>query len=417
MSRYRQVLAVVAVVLFFSGVDLYLFLAEYVTVTPRDWVTLFGMLLTPLVIHLLYRQEMIARQLSRIAIWSLAYMTISVLWYSFAPSDVALQELRDRLLSVCFLSLAGFVLITPESRKAAAVAAIAITLITIVVNGIEMVQPDWFFMQVSTRSSGLYGNANQCGTALVIGMIIGSPLVPRRLRLSFCLLVGVGVAMTFSRSALLGWVMASAITLALDSTKARARDLVIGGVAAAALLLVLLQGAVTLGFVDGFTLDDNQSDRVSFFKTFEAFDAAAQERRDVASKAWGMVAANPVRGNGLASTVQWTERSAAHNMFLYLMADHGVLGAFILPALLMCVFLGRPKAAPVSHWAFCIFTTFYAFFSHNILAERYYLFAIAFFAMGGTVLAQAAVSGRLVRASRSLARPTRDSFPTVVAAQ
>ncbi len=417
MSRYRQVLAVVAVVLFFSGVDLYLFLAEYVTVTPRDWVTLFGMLLTPLVIHLLYRQEMIARQLSRIAIWSLAYMTISVLWYSFAPSDVALQELRDRLLSVCFLSLAGFVLITPESRKAAAVAAIAVTLITIVVNGIEMVQPDWFFMQVSTRSSGLYGNANQCGTALVIGMIIGSPLVPRRLRLSFCLLVGVGVAMTFSRSAILGWVMASAITLALDSTKARARDLVIGGVAAAALLLVLLQGAVTLGFVDGFTLDDNQSDRVSFFKTFEASDDAAQERRDVASKAWGMVAANPVRGNGLASTVQWTERSAAHNMFLYLMADHGVLGAFILPALLMCVFLGRPKAAPVSHWAFCIFTTFYAFFSHNILAERYYLFAIAFFAMGGTVLAQAAVSGRLVRASRSLARPTRDSFPTVVAAQ
>src|SRR5437879_5308186 len=106
MRRYRQVLAVVAVILFSSGVDLYLFLADYTTVTPKDWVMLFGALLTPLVIHNLHRQEVFEKQLGRIALWSLSYMAISVLWYSFSPSDVAVQELRDRLLSVCFLGLA-----------------------------------------------------------------------------------------------------------------------------------------------------------------------------------------------------------------------------------------------------------------------------------------------------------------------
>src|SRR5947208_10957530 len=192
MRRYRQVLAVVTVMLFFAGVDTYLFLAEYTTVTPKDWVMLFGALLTPLAIHGLYRQELFDRHLGRIALWSLAYMAISVVWYSLSPSDVAVQELRDRLLSVCFLGLAGFVLITAESRKAAGIAAIVVVLITVAINVVQMVEPDWFLMYVTTRSSGLYGNANQCGAALVIGMIVGSPLLLRRLRLSLYLLVGVG---------------------------------------------------------------------------------------------------------------------------------------------------------------------------------------------------------------------------------
>lgn len=416
MRRYRQILAVLAVILFFSGMDLYLFLAEYAEVTPRDWVTLFGGLLLPLAIYRLHRQEVFEKQLGRIALWCLGYMAISVVWYVFSPSDLAVQELRDRLLCVCFLTFVGFVFITPESRRAAGIATIAVVLMTVIINGIEMLEPDWFFMQVSTRSSGLYGNANQCGAALVIGMIVGSPLLARRLRLSFYLLVGVGVAMTFSRSTIIGWLIASAIMMAFDSTKARARELVFGTLGAAMLLLVLLQGAAASGFLDGFTLDDNQADRVSFFKTFQASDNAAQERRDVASKALGMFEASPLRGNGLASTVQWSEKESTHNMFLALMADHGVTGALILPALLIFVFRGRPQSAPGSHWAFCAFTLWYAFFSHNIFTERYQLLGFAFFAMGGTIEAQA-VRDRLVRSVRSLARPTADSLPTVVGAR
>jgi hypothetical protein len=284
----------------------------------------------------------------------------------------------------------------------------------VVINGVEMFEPDWFFMQVSTRSSGLYANANQCGAALVIGMIVGSQLIPRRLRLSFCLIVGGGVAATFSRSTIIGWLIATVILLAFDSSRARARELVIGSLAAALLALALFQGAAASGLVEGLALDDNQSDRVSFFRTFDASDDAAQERRGVASKAWAMILDNPLQGNGLASTVQWSERSSTHNMFLYFMADHGVLGVLILPALLLCVFMGR-TGAPGPQWGFCVFTMWYAFFSHNILTERYQLLAFAFFAMGGTTGAQT-VGSRVVRASRSLANPTA-SFPTIAGAQ
>ncbi len=383
MGRYRQILAVVAVVLFFSNVDLYLYLADYTSATPRDWVTLFAALLLPLLVHGLHRGEIFEKQLSVILLWSLAYMTVSVVWYSLSPSDGAVQELRDRFFSVFFLGLTAFAFVKPESRRVAGLAAIVVVIVTVIINGVQMIQPDWFVMYVTTRASGLYANANQCGAALVMGMIVGSPLVPRRLRLAFYLLVGAGLALTFSRSTTVGWVMASAVLLSFDSSKARAREFVVGGLAAAMLLLVLLQGALSSGLLDGMTLDENQSDRISFFRTFEASDNAAQERREVASKAWGMFLANPIQGNGLASTVQWTERASTHNMFLYLMADHGVLGALILPTLLACVLLGRSGAAQGPHWAFCLFTFWYAFFSHNILVERYCLLVFAFFAMGG----------------------------------
>src|SRR5262249_8994780 len=124
-------------------------------------------------------------------------------------------------------------------------------------------------------------------------------------------------------------------------------------------------------------------DRVSFFKTLEASDDAARERRDVAVKAWGMFLDRPLQGNGLGSTVQWSERASTHNMFLYFMADHGLLGAFILPALMIVVLWGRSTISQGPHWAFCIFTLWYSFFSHNILVESYYLIGFAFFAMGG----------------------------------
>jgi hypothetical protein len=305
---------------------------------------------------------------------------------------------------------------TAGSRKAAAVASLVVVFITVVINVLQMVQPDWFLMGVPGRSSGLYVNANQCGAALVIGMIIGSSLMPRRIRVFFYLFVGGGVAMTFSRSTLSGWLIASVILLISDSTRARMREIVIGCFMTVALSLVVLLSGIGSGPLDGLSLDNNQTDRVSFLKTLETSDDAALERKDVAAKAWDMFVDKPFMGHGLASTVRWAERASTHNVFLSLMADHGMLGAFILPALLICVFLGRSTSLQGSHWAFCAFTLWYALFSHNILGELYYLVGYAFFAMGGTAEGSA-VASRPPSTPLSLTRPGADSFSPIVVAQ
>jgi hypothetical protein len=414
MRRYSQLLAVVVVLLFFSGLDLYLFAAEHTTLTPKNWMTIFGALLAPLAAYRLHRRQAFDRRLVGLALWSLAFMAISLVSYTVSPSDVAVQELWDRLLAVLFLGMAGFAFITPETRKAAAVSAIVVALVTVGINAAELAGMDWFLMYVATRPSGLYLNANSCGAALVTGMIVGSPLVARRLRLSFYLLVGAGVAMTFSRSTIVGWLIAAPIMVMFDSTRARARELVLGSGAAAVLMLVLFFGAGASGLVGGFRLDDNLLNRVSFFRTFEASDDAAQQRKEVAAKAWMIFAARPLRGNGTASTRVWSEPISTHNIFLTLMADHGILGALILPALLLCVFLGRPREAAGPHWAFCLFTLWLAFFSHNILTEPCQLLAFAFLAMGGT-RAAAAAPVWLPQGSRSVESAADHAFSAVAA--
>src|SRR5262245_29161973 len=138
MRRYQLVLAVAFVLLFFSSLDLYLFVADFTTLTPRDWILFVAAAMVPLAIHRLYREGLPNRQFGRLALWSSGYIALSVVWYVLSPSDVALQELRDRLLAVSFMCLAGFVFSTPESRKVAGVSAIVIVLVTVVINGIQM---------------------------------------------------------------------------------------------------------------------------------------------------------------------------------------------------------------------------------------------------------------------------------------
>jgi hypothetical protein len=416
MRRYNHIIAVFGVLLFFSGADVYLFSAGYTQVTPKLWIALFAALTVPLALHHLHCHQEFGRPLGRIVLWSLAYLAISVIWYILQPSEHGVQELRDRLLSVCFLTLIGFVLITPASRRIAAIAAIGVVIVTVAMNGIQLVDPNRFFMMVPTRASGLFGNANQCGAALVIGMTIGSSLVPRRFRPLFYLLIGAGVALTFSRSATLGWMIAAAVLLAFDSTSARARELVGGGLAAVMLVLILFQAGAASGMLDVSTLDNNLFDRVAFFTTFEVSDDAARQRREVAAKAWDLFADRPLEGNGLASTTEGNDQSASHNMFLALMADHGLVGAFILPALLIFVFLGRPLLGPGPHWAFCLFVLWYAFFSHNLLTERYQLLAFAFFAAGG-IFGADALPETEHQASEAVVHTGGDAFASRVSAQ
>jgi O-antigen ligase len=350
----------------------------------------------PLAIARFARRQLLIPQLGPIAMWSVVYVAISVIWYAGWPSADSSQELRDRLLAVCFLGLAAFVLIDAESRRVAGLATVGVVLLMVVVNGLQLTNPEWFVMTVVTRSSGLYLNANQCAAALVLGMVIGWPFVRKGLRPFFLLLVGAAVAVTFSRSGAVGWLAAGAVLLTFEARTVKPRRLVLCGVGVVTVVVMLMNVATAAGIIDIANLDEDQFDRITFLQTLTASDESSLARREIAAGAWQMVAESPLAGNGLASTLRG-ETQSTHNMFLYYMADHGFLGALVLPGLVLCAFIGRAKGTDGSHWAFCAFTLWYAFFSHNILTERYHLIAFAFFAMGGSAYARSAVGARATR--------------------
>lgn len=382
MKTYTQLLGFAAVVAFFGNVDLYLYLVGFWSVTPRDWILALGVLSLPLVL----RPEAMARAPQALkhplTIWCAAYLLVSAAWLAARPGDTAMQEFRDRVLTCVFLGLTTLLFAEAAVRVTAGMAVAVVLAATVVINGIQLVDPTYFLVPVATRSSGLYANANQCGAAMVLGMILLMTRTPVAMRPVIAVTAGAGVLMTLSRSALAGWAIAATAAARSIAPRLARRSAV--AALAVVVAFALSAGALwSLGGIETVFADSDQRERMRFFRTLDTSDYAAQERLWVAARAWEMFLESPAWGHGLGATQAWAERVSTHNLSLYFMVDHGVLGAFILPALLAIAYRGGSRENRHGAVAFCAFIAWQSLFSHNVLTERYFLVAFALFIAGG----------------------------------
>jgi O-antigen ligase len=235
------------------------------------------------------------------------------------------------------------------------------------------------FSKIPGRSSGLFENSNQSGAALMLGMILSYAVVPPRLRIPFIVVTGVGILTTFTRSAMLGWII---VVLFLA---ARNR------IDVPALRRALVVALVVVGFVFSpywghlqATLEERGSlnlsviQRLAFFSTGLAGDESASDRKRVAVTAWRMFEARPLAGYGTGASrnIPGFEIST-HNVYLANMVDHGIVGLFLLPSLLLATLWGANRRTFEVVGPFVLFMAMWGLFSHNVLEERYILFAVA----------------------------------------
>jgi O-antigen ligase len=236
------------------------------------------------------------------------------------------------------------------------------------------------------RATGLYGNPNQAGAALVLGFILTITLVPSRWRALYLSYVGIGIALTLSRSALLGFAL---VVLALVfTTRLMLRQV------ALATAIWLVAGWLTAAYVlPVFAQQLNLDPQVIIDRLTWIIDPVAKadfsqlERAYVADLGWGQFLSSPIFGNGIGSTELWAARSSTHNQYLLLLSDFGVLGAAVIPALLLATLIGPSARAVPERWAFAAFIALFAAASHNVLTEYYMLLAFA------TMAAMCAVPG------------------------
>ena len=105
----------------------------------------------------------------------------------------------------------------------------------------------------------------------------------------------------------------------------------------------------------------------------------------MAAGGWISFGRHPFWGNGLASTRKWTvSEVSTHNMYLYHMADNGILGVLFLPgAILSVVYRNRGEERTILV-CFVVFLGLWGLFSHEVLAERYTLSSLALIAAMNT---------------------------------
>jgi O-antigen ligase len=253
-----------------------------------------------------------------------------------------------------------------------------ITIAAIGVNFYELFYPQTFSSVVG-RAAGLYMNPNRAGIALVLGMIVTLDLIPPRWRLAFALLVGTGIAITVSRSAMSGWAIVMFIMLWTKQINLR-RSLAVG-------LAITIIGAILLAWqwdnvMDKLkasnVLNDNVMGRLEWFNQPMANDDSAIEREAVAAIAFDMFADSPLIGNGVGASrkllmIAGGIQISSHNQYLNLMVDHGILGCLLLPLLVLASLWQARGDERRRAFAFAAFVLFMGFFSHNLLEERFIL--------------------------------------------
>lgn len=396
--RYQRVIAVAAVLVFFTNLSVYVSIAEIVPISPWHIILVFGVAAAPFLLS----DECLARMRGTpVAYWCFGFVLISGVWLLFQglPSTAAWQEFRTRILSVFLLLLLVCILSDDQAQAWARRAVLVSVLMAVALNVYELFNP-LAFSPALGRSAGFYVNPNQSGAGLILGMIFSVGLLPRRFRLLFAFTVGLGVFLTFSRAAIAGWFIAVFAIIATGVINLR-RSLVMASFVLTVTAFVMISQWEDLRYrlEDSGVLNKDVSRRIEGFTDIGQpySDESAAVRGEVAAGAWEMFADKPVLGHGVGASKEWRFEVATHNEYLSLMVDHGFIGLFLLPLLaLAALWRARGDTRKIGI-AFAVFILFWGLFSHSILEE-------------GDVLIMFSLLSAMAGSSRRDPQPDRRAF-------
>jgi hypothetical protein len=305
----------------------------------------------------------------RIFKWTFAVLTLfawgMLVRTFYAPAGIQSYDfLRTFGLQVHAIGfmLACVVIFDQPKVLALVKAAVALTtLLGVALNLYEVFHPGTFSNDFG-RAAGLYIDANCSGMALVLGCLVGLTVIRRRWRELFLLLTCGGVVATFSREAILAFaivVAGAALGRALSL-----RRLVVGGALACALFFALELG-------DSFRKSQSWNAENVARLSFATGDASAEDRLRLGRKVLEEFEAAPLFGHGFGTDEYWGDIQS-HDFFLNMLANYGILGAFVIPAL---VFSVRRKSWDSN--VFGLVFLIWSFFLHMVLMLPFSLIIIA----------------------------------------
>lgn len=332
--------------------------------------------------------------------WYVVFAITGVLWaiWSDGHLDPENQSWRLRFLKLLFFA-ACLVLASAVNFRRFVEVLCGCALFATVSYWVDYLNPFLFVpadMDQSNpgRAGGLFVNANQAGSALVMMCIAAMPFVAMRWRVLLSLIMLIGVFPTFSRSSMVfaGLVMAVWVWRGQFSKKAFF-----------ALLLVIPLGVAIGSALFSLGADSDEIDseditnRLGFFQQMgEANDDSAIERRYVAELAWKKFTENPLglgpgkAEPGLVNSVDsWGYSASTHNMYLLFMVEQGLFGGILYLAFLSIIYykgirLYRRGLSPqecdigMALVLVAIYFSFFGFFSHTLLREAHVVMILTF---------------------------------------
>ena len=399
---YQCFLALAAIAIFFTKLDVYLAKRGYVApLHPIHWISIFTVASIPIFLVIKSRINYLPAPLFT---WSAFYLAISCISLLIAlpsvpgiPVETTIQDFRTRILATFSLLLMAVIFATGKLSIHLWIrrAILIVTFINVFNNIYEFFYPLSFGMieGIAGRSTGFYINANESATGLILGMIFSISLISKKYRFLYGMIVLIGIILTFSRGGLLGWLVTM---IMLSKTRIITRKQISIGAIGIVLMLSFLTSEINN--ISYLTRDDGSSffnqdtlTRIEWMKDpTSASEIDSNSRYRIAEDAWNKFAKSPIIGNGLSSSRdrnsvleidninRFGERP--HNIHLVNLVEHGFLGILVFPGLVISTIY---KAKGETKNIGIVFVTYYllaGLFSHTILYDNYSLLSLALMA-------------------------------------
>ncbi len=366
-------LAAINTFLYCSNIYLHYFETGQTSFKPLYWyVFTIGSMMALLMVG----RSSLFRDLPKpLLIWLWAFLAYSAFNFIYSSlGELATQAVIYNFESVFLFAAFFLLLIQPGAIRVVQWVLTGVALLGVVLNIIDFFTPLW--STVPGRAAGLYGNPTISGKVLALTMVAAIPVIPARLRLLFCAVVGVGIILTFSRGAWLLWALGVTGLSVTDYIRFRYKKIAAGLVAGLAgfLLYALLTGTLlshmnTVG-LDVFLTPDTLERMGGRGLSFE--DDSASSRAAVALRAWEAFQEAPWIGHGMGYTMEWGYIEP-HNMYVTMAANGGLLGLAIFLALLALVWRNSDQLGKV----LCLLYAFSSLTSHNNLDQPVMIYMLA----------------------------------------
>jgi O-Antigen ligase len=380
LDRYQYLISIAATFLFFSELLDYLGDQKVLPLNLLQWIGIFTFLSLPFARKI----ATIPKPLSIGMVIYFAIALFSVLTVS--ADEVAMQDFRNRVLSIFFVCLM-YVIYEQKSLKQVKYALIAAIILSVFNNFYELANPLGFGTLNVGRPAGFYINPTKTGAALMLGLILTITTIKKSYRWLFALFVGVGIMITFTRGAIIGWLICIPLLIVGRVITDKRRTAILPMLILIAFLSVSNPLQSLTNYFNGGTDGSywNVLDRLEQFQNPSLDDDSAKDRKAVAREAWHMFGEHPFWGNGLGSTNKWTVAPfSTHNMYLYYMVDNGIIGLIFLPGAILAVVYRNKGEEKIVLIAYAVFMSLWGVFSHNVLEERYILITLALVAAMNT---------------------------------
>ncbi len=380
VAYYRNLLAILAVATFCTGWSMYQPFEYPALGQPKDWI--FGLFL--LSIPLWFCKSAFNRHFLKVplVLWCFGFVFVTMLWFlGSSQSEIAWRDVRLRLSAIMLVLSCLMIFASPGAIRSARWALVFAVLFGVAMNIYDFLAP-MTFSEVQGRSAGFYINPNLSGEALVFGMILSVTVLPSFCRGPFLLLAGVGIFLTLSRGGIVAWMIAVS-GLLFFAKVVRAKDLVW-----TFLMSLLVVGIVLLPKLDAILTSMDQAHVVTkdteqrfewLTDPFGASDNSALERKYLAEQAWRKFSEHPWGGSG-TGTFHESFEIPPHNQYLSYMLDHGILGAAIMPLLILALIWGARGETRRVGILFGATTLWLSFWNHTMLSFGHSLILFALLA-------------------------------------